>query len=105
MVTCVDVPRNDAAGVSRRKIAIARSGRCRRRWCRRGRRASGSINEIKLQAVHQSTRVALKLREVRAGVALCAYGSTVAGVAIQGAIYDLEVGRILMQTHLKVEDW
>ncbi|PYL60417.1 MAG: hypothetical protein DMF24_10190 [Verrucomicrobia bacterium] len=42
---------------------------------------------------------------MRAGVALRAYGSTVAVVAIQGAVDDLEVGRILVQTHLKVEDW
>jgi hypothetical protein len=42
---------------------------------------------------------------MRADVALCAYGSTVAGVSVQGAIDDLEVGRILVQTHLKVEDW
>jgi hypothetical protein len=41
---------------------------------------------------------------MRAGVALRAYGSSVAGVAIQGAIYDLEVGRLLVQTHLKVEE-
>jgi hypothetical protein len=42
---------------------------------------------------------------MRADVALRAYSSNVAGVAIQGAIYDLEVGRILVQTHLEVEDW
>jgi len=105
MVAYVGGTRNDAAGVSRRDIVIARHGRCRRRWCRRGRLASGSIDEVKLQAVHQPARVALKLCKMRAGVALRAYGSTVAGVAIQGAIYDLEVGRILVQTHLKVEDW
>jgi hypothetical protein len=52
----------------------------------------------------QAARVALKLREVRAGVALRAYGSAVAGVSIQAAIDDLEVGRSLVQPHLKVED-
>src|SRR5206468_7480345 len=89
----------------RRDVVIALNGRCRRRWCRRGRRASGSIDEVKLQAVYQCARAALKLCKMRAGVALRAYGSTVAGVAIQGAIYDLEVRRILVQTHLKVEEW
>ena len=105
MVACVGVPRNDAADANRRDIGIARNGRCRRRWCRRGRRASGSIDEVKLQAVHQPARVALKLYRMRAGVALRAYGSTIAGVAIQGTVYDLEVGRTLVQTHLKVEGW
>jgi hypothetical protein len=42
---------------------------------------------------------------MRADVALRAYGSTGAGVSSQGAIYDLEVGRILVQTHLKIEGW
>src|SRR5439155_16245797 len=56
-------------------------------------------------AVHQPARVALKLCKMRAGVALRAYGSTVAGVTIQAAIDDLEVGRILVQTHLKVQEW
>src|SRR5207244_5619813 len=59
---------------------------------------------VKSQSVHQPARVALKLCKMRAGVALRAYGSTVAVVAIQGAVDDLEVGRILVQTHLKVED-
>ena len=56
-----------------------------------------------MQTVHQPARVALKLREVRAGIALRAYGSVAAGVSIQAAVDDLEVGRILVQTHLKVE--
>src|SRR5205823_4920174 len=90
MVAYVGSPRNDAAGVSRRDILFARHGRCRRRWCRRRRRASGSIDEVKLQAVYQCARAALKLCKMRAGVALRAYGSSVAGVAIQGAIDDLE---------------
>jgi hypothetical protein len=58
-----------------------------------------------LQTVHQPARFALKLREVRAGVALRAYGSVRAIVSIQGAIYHFEVGRILVQTHLKVQHW
>src|ERR1041385_2161429 len=41
---------------------------------------------------------------MRAGVALRAHGSTIAGVAIQGAIYDFEVGRVFVQTHLKIEE-
>src|SRR5204862_4155823 len=85
MVAYVGGPRNDAAGISRRDIVIARSERCRRRWGRRGQRASGSIEEIKLQAVHQPAGVALKLCKMRPGVALHAYGRTAAGVAIQGA--------------------
>src|SRR6202035_6162764 len=78
---------------------------CRRSWRRRGRGASGSIDEVRWQAVPQPARVALKLCKMRAGIALRAYGSTVAGVSIQGAIYNLEVRRILVQTHLKVEEW
>src|SRR5438067_13826766 len=42
---------------------------------------------------------------MRAGVALRAYGSKAAGVAIQAAVDDLKIGRILVQTHLKVEEW
>jgi len=105
MVAYVGVTRNNAAGVSRRDIVFALTGRCRRRWRWRGRRASGSIGEVKLQAVHQPARVALKLGKMRAGVALRAYGSTVAGVTIQAAVDDLKIGRILVQTHLKVESW
>ena len=105
MVAYVGGPRNDAAGVSRRDIVFARTGRCRRRWCRCGRLASGSIEEVKLQAVHQPARVAFKLCRMRPGVALRAHSSTVAGVAIQGAVDDLKIGRILVQTHLKVEEW
>ena len=56
-----------------------------------------------MQPVHQPARVTFKLREVRAGVALSAYGSAVAGVAVQSAIDDLEVGCILVQTDLEVE--
>jgi len=45
-----------------------------------------------LQTVHQPARVAaLKLREVRAGVALRAYGSAEAIVFSQEAIYEFEV--------------
>jgi hypothetical protein len=58
-----------------------------------------------LQAVRQPARVTFKLRKVRAGVALRAYGSIAAGVSIQGAVDDLEVGRILVQTHLEVQRW
>src|SRR5262249_12805076 len=82
MVAYVGGTRNDAAGVSRRDIVFARSERCGRRWRRRGRGASRSIDEVKLQAVHQPARVALKLCRMRAGVALRAYGSTGAGVTI-----------------------
>ncbi|PYL27599.1 MAG: hypothetical protein DMF39_10685 [Verrucomicrobia bacterium] len=42
---------------------------------------------------------------MRAGVALRAYGSTVAGITIQAAVDGLKIGRILVQTHLKVEEW
>src|SRR6202030_2950936 len=33
------------------------------------------------------------------------YGSVAAGVCVEGAIDDLEVGRVLVQTHLKVQRW
>jgi hypothetical protein len=58
-----------------------------------------------LQTVPQPARVALKLRKVRAGITLRAYGSGAAGVSIQATVDDLEVGRILVQTHLKVQRW
>ena len=120
MVACVRGPRDDGARASRGDIGIAREqcrsrcwrrsrrwtwcwrGRCR--WSRRWRWAPGSENEVELQALGQPARAALKLREVRAGIALRAYGSGRAGVTIQVTIDDLEVGRILVQTHLKVED-
>ena len=105
MVACVGGPGDDDACRSRRGIVAARNGRCRRRWRRRGRWAPGGEEEVELQTVHQPACLALKLRELRAGVALRAYGSVRAIVAIQGAIYDFEVGRILVQTYLKVEDW
>ena len=106
MVACVGVPRRDrVTDRSRDGIVIARNGRCRRRWRRRRRRASGSIDEVKLQAAHQPARVALKLCKMRAGVALRAYGSSGAGISRQVTVDDLEVGRILVQTHLKIEGW
>jgi hypothetical protein len=49
-----------------------------------------------LQTVRQPARVAFKLRKVRAGITLRAYGSVAAGVSIQAAVDDLEVGRILV---------
>jgi len=56
-----------------------------------------------LQPVHQPAGIAFKLRRARAEVALNAYSSAAAGVAVQGAIYDLKVGCILVQTHFEVE--
>ena len=34
-----------------------------------------------------------------------AYGSAGTGVAVQRTVYDLEVGGVLVQPHLKIEDW
>jgi hypothetical protein len=62
------------------------------------------VGEVELQAVHEAARVALILCEKAAGVSLRPNGSAAAGVSIQATVYDLEVGRILVQTHLKVED-
>ena len=98
MVACVGGPGDDGACRGRRGIVAARRKcrrRCRRgrcRWSRRRRWAPGAEDEVELQTVHQPARVAaLKLREVRAGVALRAYGSARAIVFIQVAICDFEV--------------
>ena len=96
VVACVGVPGDDDACRSRRSIIAAWNRRCRRRWRRRGRWAAGAEDEVQFQTVRQPARLALKLREVRAGVALRAHGSVLARVAIQGAIYHFEVGRILV---------
>jgi len=97
MVACVGGTGDDGACRSRRSIATARR-KCRRRrrgrrwrWSRRRPWAPGAEEEVELQIVHQPARVTLKLREVRAGVALRAYGSARAIVFIQVAIYDFEV--------------
>jgi len=48
--------------------------------------------------------VTLKLREARACIALHAYGSISAEVASQGPIDDLEVCRVFVQAHFKIQD-
>ena len=57
-----------------------------------------------MQALREPARVALKLSEVRAGVALRTYGGVVAQVSRQVAVYDLEVRRILVKAHFEIED-
>jgi hypothetical protein len=119
MVAGAGDTRDDGPQASRGNIVIARENcrsrcwrcRCRWSWCwrrccrwsRRGRWAPWSENEVDLQALGQPARAALILREVRAGIALRAYGSGGTGVTIQVTIDDLEVGRILVQTDLKIE--
>jgi hypothetical protein len=58
-----------------------------------------------LQAVHQPAGITFKLCESAAGVALRAYGSGGAGVAVQVAIDDLKVRRVLVQAYFEIEDW
>ena len=91
MVAGVVSAGRDDTGRSGRGIVAAWNGRCRGRWRRRRRWTAGAEDEVQLRTVHQPAGVALKLREVRAAIALRAYGSATAIVFIQIAIHDFEV--------------